>query len=136
MSIVIHKELNGANGRNWPGFIILNPNAKFPAAVFAQEYYESLHKLNPINLLAVKFNKDARREMEIQSHEIEVMTAFLIYDADPNHYRFKEATAMTKGYDGLFKNYSVQGLVQAMHLKNDKARDFFEKHQKRIESYK
>ena len=136
MSIIIHKELDGANGKNWPGFIILDPNNKHPAAVFAQEYYESLYKLNPANLLAVRFNKNARREMEILSHEIEVVTASIIYDLDQNLYRFKEATAMTKGYDGLFKNYSVQGLVQAMRLKSDKARNFFNAHRSRIESYK
>lgn len=136
MSIVIEKELDGANGRNWPGFIILNPNAKFPAAIFAQEYYESLHKLNPISYLSVRFSKDAKREMEILGHEIEVVTASILYNQDENAYRLKEANVMIKGYDSLFKKYSPQGLVQAMQAKNSKAKKFFNKHRKRIESYK
>ena len=96
--IVIEKNLNGRNARNWPGVVLIDPDAHEPAAVAAQELYESRHKMNPVNLLRRTFDDDHRRDMEIMGHEVEVQASVLIYGADEASRRAREAASMQRGY--------------------------------------
>lgn len=72
LPITILKRLKGANGRNWPGYVQIDPGAPMRAAVWAQEAWESRHKLNPVNLLRSRLSLRHRRRMEIMGHEVEV----------------------------------------------------------------
>lgn len=112
--IIIERRIDGANGRNWPGVVMLDPDAPYRAAVLAQEWFEAVHKLNPWHMFRVAVSDNARRHMEIIGHEMEVHAASEIYRAPINKYRWKEAARMKTGYDGLFDQYSTAGLVYAM----------------------
>ena len=136
LPIIITRRLTGRNARNWPGLVILGEGIRHPAAVCAQEVYESRWKLNPVNMLRHNFSKSARREMEIMGHEIEVQTAARIYGAAEGAYRAKEAATMIRGYDGLFQGFTARGLEAAMADKADKARRWVSRNIKLIEAYR
>lgn len=112
--IIIERHIDGANGRNWPGFVMLDPRAHYKAAILAQEWYEAVYKLNPWHAFRVLVSDNAKRRMEIIGHEMEVQAAHEIYNAPVGKYRWKEAERMKAGYDGLFDQYSLPGLVYAM----------------------
>lgn len=136
LPIIITRRLTGRNARNWPGLVILGKGIRYPAAVCAQEVYESRWKLNPVNLLRRAVSKSARRDMEIMGHEIEVQSAARIYGAAEGAYRAKEAAAMIRGYDGLFKGFSAGGLEAAMAAKADQARRWVSRNIRLIEEYR
>lgn len=115
--IILERNLDNANGRNWPGVVVLDRGYKFPAAVLAQEWYEAIYKLNPVNLIKIKTSKNALREMEIMSHEIEVRAEVLIYGSDTIAARNREVKSMINGYDGLFKNYDSSSLYAKLRSK-------------------
>ena len=127
--------LRGANGRNWPGIVVIDPDAEQPGAVWAQEAYEALHKLNPINLLRVRLSRAARRDMEIMGHEIEVQAAALFYGADLVSRRRQEAATMHAGYDGLFSGVSPERIAFAMRWKSSQATAWVERNSRRIEAF-
>ena len=136
LPIIITRRLTGRNARNWPGLVILGKGIRHPAAVCAQEVYESRWKLNPVNMLRHNFSEAARREMEIMGHEIEVQAAARIYGAAEGAYRAKEAAAMIRGYDGLFKGFSAGGLEADMAAKAGKARQWVSRNIRLIEEYR
>ena len=136
LPITIRASRKGANGTNWPGFVILDPDAPQPAAVWAQEAYEALHKLNPFNLILTRLSRSARREMEIMSHEIEVQAAVAVYGDTEGARRLREAGSMARGYKGLFSIMGERGVEQAMAACADDARRFVRRHRKQIERYK
>jgi hypothetical protein len=105
--ITLSKKLNGANGRNWPGIVIIDPAAEMRAAVWAQEMYEATWKLNPWNLLRRTFTARGREEMEIMGHEVEVQAAVLLYGVDAIEYRSLEVWALSH-YKGLWRSIPVQ----------------------------
>lgn len=136
LPIIITRRLTGRNARNWPGLVILGKGIRYPAAVCAQEVYESRWKLNPVNMLRHNFSEAARREMEIMGHEIEVQAAARIYGAAEAAYRAKEAAAMLRGYDGLFQGVHARGLEAAMAAKAGKARRWVSQNIRLIEEYR
>ena len=133
--ITIRRKLKSANGRNWPGVVILDPDCPLPAAVLAQEAWEAMHKVNPINLMRVTFSKRHKRRMEVMGHECEVQAAALIYRKPVDEYRRAEAGRMLAGYDGLFTG-SRAGLIAAMEARSDDARRWVRKHIKQLERRK
>lgn len=130
--ILIYRRLNGANGRNWPGFVILDPKAPLAAAVAAQELWEALWKLNPVNLL-LRFLPRYRRRMETISHEVEVQAAAMLYGLNVDTYRFREASRMTLGYGGLFEDLTPEQLNDEMRKYSQRAKTWVRTNQKRLE---
>ena len=108
MTFTIEYPLKSANGRNWPGIVVIHPDAPFKAAVVAQEFYEARAKLNPLTFLRTRLSKAARRDMEITGHEVEVQAAVEFYGVDESVYRAREAAQMQRGYDGLFRGMTAQ----------------------------
>jgi hypothetical protein len=128
----IFRKIEG-NGRNWPGFIIMDPDAPLPAAVWAQEYYEAQMKLNPWNLLRVATSKSARRKMELMGHEIETQVAVRIYRKNEDHYRSKEADALL-GYSE-FKGVPKWKIILGMIANKSEANKFINKNMDKIRKY-
>lgn len=112
--VIIKRDLKGANARNWPGLVIIDPDCPRPAAVLAQEWRESLFKLNPLNLIRTRISKSARRNMEIMGHATEVAAEALIYGASEAAALQREAQAMRRGYGNLFEDWTVADLKAAM----------------------
>ncbi len=130
------KRLTGANGTNWPGYVQLDPDAPHRAAVWAQEAWEAMHKLNPINLIRVRLSRRARRRMEIMGHEVEVQAAALVYARSLAAYRRAEATAMRDGYDGLFSAVPAAAIVEAMAARGTEAARWVRRNRNAIERWK
>lgn len=117
-------KLGGANARNWPGYVQVKRNVPNRAAVVAQEAWESMHKMDPINLMFRVFlrSKKDRRKFEYMGHECEVQAAVLIYGHNVNHYRTAEAMALHRGYDGLFAHMTVEQIAAEMRARSEKAK--------------
>ena len=130
------KRLSGANGRNWPGYVLLDPDAPHRAAVWAQEAWEAMRKLNPLALVKVRLSRRARRRMEIMGHEVEVQAAALVYGLSASTYRVAEAARMRAGYDGLFAGLSAPQLVAAMEAVSDDAGRWVRRNRNAIERWK
>ena len=117
--IVIKSNSISSNGRNWPLVVVTRKDLSFPAAVIAQEIYESNWKTNPKNWLDY-FTDDGKRKLEILGHEVEVVTANLIYEVDIPSYRNREAYSMVRNYK-IFKNWPVVDVETAMLEANQEA---------------
>ena len=114
--ITLTRSLRGANGRNWPGLVLLDPDAPLRAAVWAQEAYEARYKLNPINLIRVRLSKRARREMELMGHEIEAHAADLErLGADWAPLRKLARTCLQDAVDIGFEDY-LGGVASSLRL--------------------
>ena len=132
--IVIKSNSISSNGRNWPLVVVTRKDLSFPAAVIAQEIYESNWKTNPKNWLDY-FTDDGKRKLEILGHEVEVVTANLIYGVDIPSYRNREAYSMVRNYE-IFKNCSVVGVETAMLEVNQEAAEWVNNNLKRLRKYK
>ena len=132
MTITIEYPLKSANGRNWPGIVVIHPDAPFKAAVVAQEAYEAQAKLNPLTLLRTRLSKSARRDMEITGHEIEVCAAVEFYGVDEGVYRAREVAQMHRGYDGLFKHMTAAQIEAQMLAERETARRFVSANRSKI----
>ena len=132
--IVIKSNSISSNGRNWPLVVVTRKDLSFPAAVIAQEIYESNWKTNPKNWLEY-FTDDGKRKMEILGHEVEVVTANLIYGVDIPSYRNREAYSMVRNYE-IFKNCSVVGVETAMLEVDQEAAEWVNNNLKRLRKYK
>ena len=132
--IVIKSNSISSNGRNWPLVVVIREDLSFPAAVIAQEIYESNWKTNPKNWLEY-FTDDGKRKMEILGHEVEVVTANLIYGVDIPSCRNREAYSMVRNYE-IFKNCSVVGVETAMLEVNQEAAEWVNNNLKRLRRYK
>ena len=132
--IVIKSNSISSNGRNWPLVVVTRKDLSFPAAVIAQEIYESNWKTNPKNWLDY-FTDDGKRKLEILGHEVEVVTANLIYGVDIPSYRNREAYSMVRNYE-IFKNCSVVGVETAMLEANQEAAEWVNNNLKRLRKYK
>ena len=132
--IVIKSNSISSNGRNWPLVVVTREDLSFPAAVIAQEIYESNWKTNPKNWLEY-FTDDGKRKMEILGHEVEVVTANLIYGVDIPSCRNREAYSMVRNYE-IFKNCSVVGVETAMLEVNQEAAEWVNNNLKRLRRYK
>ena len=132
--IVIKSNSISSNGRNWPLVVVTRKDLSFPAAVIAQEIYESNWKTNPKNWLEY-FTDDGKRKMEILGHEVEVVTANLIYGVDIPSCRNREAYSMVRNYE-IFKNCSVVGVETAMLEVNQEATEWVNNNLKRLRKYK
>ena len=132
--IVIKSNSISSNGRNWPLVVVTRKDLSFPAAVIAQEIYESNWKTNPKNWLEY-FTDDGKRKMEILGHEVEVVTANLIYGVDIPSCRNREAYSMVRNYE-IFKNCSVVGVETAMLEVNQEAAEWVNNNLKRLRRYK
>jgi hypothetical protein len=97
LPIVRWQSLKGANGRNWPLLVIMDPEATYPLAVLAQELYEAEYKVNPLQLIYTRTGEGAR-ELELKGHEVEVQAAVRLYGASETEYRKAEARSMAVGY--------------------------------------
>ena len=134
--IIIRRALSGANGRNWPGVVLISPDAPLPAAVLAQEAWEAMHKLNPINMIRVRLSRRARRRMEIMGHEVEVQAAALIYGESVEKTRYREISAMLTGYGDLFAGRTRGQLRAAMESVSDDASRWVRRRRNKIERWK
>ena len=132
--IVIKSNSISSNGRNWPLVVVTRKDLSFPAAVIAQEIYESNWKTNPKNWLDY-FTDDGKRKLEILGHEVEVVTANLIYGVDIPSYRNREAYSMVRNYE-IFRNCSVVGVETAMLEVNQEAAEWVNNNLKRLRKYK
>lgn len=132
--IVIKSNSISSNGRNWPLVVVTRKDLSFPAAVIAQEICESNWKTNPKNWLDY-FTDDGKRKLEILGHEVEVVTANLIYGVDIPSYRNREAYSMVRNYE-IFKNCSVVGVETAMLEVNQEAAEWVNNNLKRLRKYK
>lgn len=113
----------GANGRNWPGLVLVRKDHPFRAAVAGQEAWESMHKSDPVKLFfrVFKRNDNDKREFEYMGHEVEVQAAVLFYGVNGREYRMKEAASMRKGYDGLFEHMTVVQISDQLRQRSGKA---------------
>lgn len=136
LPIIFERRIRGANGRNWPGVVVMHPDAPLPAAVLAQEWWEAMHKLNPLNALRVAFSSHARRRMELTSHEVEVQAAAIIYGKDRHDYRVAEVDRMKRGYDGLFDAVTRAQMRAAMEAMSDEARRWVRQKVDKLERWK
>lgn len=127
--IIRQGKLDGANGRNWPLLVVMDPDAAAYKAVLAQEIWESIHKTNPINLLKTRSGKGAQ-ELELMGHEIEVQVAVLLYGVKEHEYRKREAESM-KGYP-QFKGWETPDIVDGMMDKTNAAQSWVAKNQTRF----
>lgn len=134
--IVIERPLVGKNGTNWPGLVILNPDAPLPAAVLAQEWREAMYKLNPVNLIATRLSKRALRRMEVMGHATEIAAEVLIYGRDEGKAMDREIEAMRRGYGGLFADVPVVPLKYALTAAQPDARRWVKARRKRLERWK
>ena len=132
--IAIKSNHISSNGRNWPLVVVIRKDLSFPAAVIAQEIYESNWKTDPKNWLDY-FTDDGKRKLEILGHEVEVVTANLIYGVDIPSYRNREACSMVRNYE-IFKNCSVVGVETAMLEVNQEAAEWVNNNLKRLRKYK
>lgn len=132
--ITIKTNKIGSNGRNWPLVVAIRKDLDYPAAVWAQEAYESRFKSNPINFLK-SFSYSTQREMEIMGHEIEVCVAWVFYHQDIYDYRNKEARAL-KGNYKIFNDYSQDQILQMLAKKHEEALLWVFKNYKDIKNYK
>ena len=73
--------------------------------------------------------------MEILGHEVEVVTANLIYGVDIPSCRNREAYSMVRNYE-IFKNCSVVGVETAMLEVNQEAAEWVNNNLKRLRRYK
>lgn len=118
--ITIKTNKIGSNGRNWPLVVAIRTDLEYPAAVWAQEAYESKFKSNPINFIKYLGSKATQREMEIMGHEIEVCVAWVFYHQDMYDYRNKEARALKANYK-IFNDYSQDQILQMLTKKYEEA---------------
>ena len=128
-------KLDGANGRNWPGVVYLDPEAPYRAAVWAQEAYEANWRLNPVNALKVRFSSKERRRMNLLSHEIEVQATALVYAKNPKTIRCLEVISMQRGYNGLFAEMTQGRINQLMLAHQDTANRWVRQNLKQIKGW-
>lgn len=133
--IVIRRRLS-SNGRNWPGLVILHPDAPLPAAVLAQEAREAMFKLNPVNLIRTRLSKRARRRMEVMGHATEIAAEVLIYGRDEAAAMVREIDAMQRGYDGLFAGIDDVPMRYALIEAGKDARLWVKRNRKNLERWK
>lgn len=136
LPITLTRRLKGKNGTNWPGLVLLDPDAPLRAAVWAQEAWEAMRKLNPIALVKVRLSRRARRRMEIMGHEVEVQAAALVYGESVEKSRYREISAMLAGYDGLFRGQTRGQLRAAMEAVSDDASRWVRRNRNAIERWK
>lgn len=120
--------IKGANGRNRPLHVIIDPTVPYYKAVLAQEIWESVYKTNPINLIRSR-SKKGQREMELMGHEVEVQAAVLLYGVAEASYRKIEAEVMQRGYSGLFRGVDVE---TEMAKRRKKAADWVRENRSRF----
>ena len=128
-------KIDGANGRNWPGVVHLDPEAPYRAAVWAQEAYEAVHKLNPVNMLRSQLSKRHQRRMELMSHEIEVQAARIVYAKNSSAYRLREVMSLQRGYDGLFADITQVQIEHMMLANQDAANRWVRQNLKQIKEW-
>jgi hypothetical protein len=111
--------LGGSNARNNNVSIKIETDTRDIVAVFAQEAYEmDLKDGQPVNKV----------QMELMSHEIEVVVAADRYNRDATAYRQREATSIHNGYDGQFAHMTVNQIVKAMKDRHGDAAQWVQKH--------
>ena len=129
-------DLDGRNATNNAFRVIVDRDAPFRAAIVAQEVWEAEQKQDPVHAVKIRLSDSERREMEIMGHEVEVQAAVLFYQQDAAAYRAKEAAAMQRGYDGLFRKMTPAQIVAAMERQSAKAARWVEKNRKRLDQHK
>jgi hypothetical protein len=130
LPIVQKKHLKDANGRNSILYVQMDPDAPMYKAVLAQEIYECLYKVNPINLIRSRTTK-GQREMELMGHEVEVQAAVMLYGVKEAQYRRAEASAMQGWYE-CFKGMELPEIVDGMMDKTNAAQSWVAKNQTRF----
>ena len=128
----------GPNGRNWPGLVHVRKGLPYPAAVVAQEAWESMHKMDPIKLFHRVFKRSDQdqREFEFMGHEIECQVMHLLYGVRLDSARQSEALSMKGGYDGLFQNMSIARIKMELEARQEKALKWVNKNMKHIRKHK
>lgn len=135
LPITIIRPIDGANGRNWPGVVVINPAARYPAAVWAQEAFEAEYRLNPVNWWRVSTSKTAWQDMQILSHEIETLAAVAVYGVSATSYRLTEASAMHRGYGGRLAHLTPEFIAARMSDVSPQAARWVSRNLDRIKRY-
>jgi len=120
-----------ANARNWPGLILMTPDMRYRAAIWAQEAFEATAKLNPLVLFSFPFRKKLRQDLEVCGQAMEIAAAERIYFVDTNRYRRQQARDLVrlyKDFEGMSEKH-VESWLEDMHAP---AKEWVEKHLKRI----
>lgn len=135
LPFVIRRKLRGRNAVNWPGLVVLGRGIERPAAVAAQEIWEARHKLSPVNLLRRLTSKSHRRRMELMGHEVEVQASAMLYGQAETEARRREAGALRRGYDGLFRHMTIPQIEAAMLARSVPARAWVTANLREIRRY-
>lgn len=125
LPITIIRPIDGANGRNWPGVVVINPAARYPAAVWAQEAFEAEYRLNPINWWRVHTSNAAWQDM----------AAVAVYGVNATSYRLAEASAMHRGYDGRLAHLTPEVIAARMSDVSPQAARWVSRNLDRIKRY-
>lgn len=120
MLLTIFRGLTGRNGRNWPGVVMVDPDARYRAAVWAQEAYEAERKLNPAFTLRLLFSDSARRDLELTGHEVEVVAAARVYGLDRTQKRRAEAASLARNYNE-FEEWDESRIFAEMKMRTTEA---------------
>lgn len=126
--VIIDPNLTEFNALNNRRRVIINPTIQYPAAVLAQECFESRWKWWPWNLVWRRLFDAGRRRMEIRGHESEVQAVDILYGEDMGQWRDRKARIMKRSYDGIFDDYSVEELKREMRKYSKRQRKFVLKH--------
>jgi hypothetical protein len=136
--------VEGANGRNWPGFFVVQRDLPAARAVWAQELYEAGWKwrrlplllvLVPIGRLVPRVAAAWKRPLELMGHEIEVQAEvrLLNLDADGERQaRLREARALRDHYPS-FEGMSEGRIISDMLDRRETATRWVGRHWRDIE---
>ena len=130
------KKLTGRNARNTLLFITMNENlGRYASAIWAQEYFESLHKKKHL-IQSIKRKDAFLRDMELMGHEIEVQVAARMGTSEKD-YRRSEARAIAQ-YEQFMgeREYTEDEIYTDMLSKRTDAIAFVNKHRDKIQKAK
>jgi len=126
-------KLKGANGKNWPGLVIMKKGIPLPGAVWAQEAWESRMRgaFAPVDPFLIVFGRNFpatlgfyERWLEIRGQEIEVQAEVALDPtADESSIRWREAESLVRYYE-VFKDWDVNEVHRRMMAVSRYAENF------------
>ncbi|MEE2860867.1 MAG: hypothetical protein VYB46_08655 [Pseudomonadota bacterium] len=129
LPIIMYRRLDGANGRNGIGWIIINPDADQWAAVGIQELIEEKKKRSFAYAVWWRWtnedNEDVRQR-ECLGHMAEALVSAQFYGQDLMAALRREAMAMQRGYGGIFASWPIAKIIHAMELHQREAQRFID----------
>lgn len=132
-----------SNASNSPLKITMRRGLQYPAAVWAQEYYESRYNLTRPwmawllvigSLIGWRW---PQRRLELMGHAVELAAIRVVYGIEGAAYQAylaREAASMRRGY-AAFKNMSEGQIAAALFERADAATKFVRRHRRKIEKF-